>query len=103
MITFKEIRKYLTSVRSDKRPAQNILGTQEKVAKFGDFYHEQNEGLMLIGAALIHSFVSSNTFTPEELEAYKKGLSDFGRFFKQAWEERDKFGEKPTKQIQDLL
>ena len=86
---FSKIREYLsTRIYNKTKPALSLLGTGVNVKKFGDFYVQNAPELGIVGAGLLHSYVSQNTFTPEELVAYKKGLHDFGGLFKQAHSER---------------
>lgn len=68
---------------------ESTLPTMEHVAEFSRFYVKEKQGLGLVGAALLHSYVTKNTYTREELDAYKKGISDFANFFRQAKYEYD--------------
>tara|TARA_R100000656_G_scaffold112040_2_gene84062 strand:+ start:2214 stop:2501 length:288 start_codon:yes stop_codon:yes gene_type:complete len=85
---FKHLRKYLTN-RKDVKFCQGVLGAKDKVSKFHQFWNTNGEDLMVVSAYLVHEFVTNNEFTPQELNAYKKAISDMGAFYHKCYEERE--------------
>jgi hypothetical protein len=103
---FKYIQKFLRRKIDKDSQSKSLLGTQAEVNKFGEFYMNHSENLGVVGAFLVHSFVSKNNFTPEELAAYKKAVADYAEVFRKAAAERKsdlELVKKDTVSVKDML
>ena len=86
---WKYIKQYLL-IKGARSTSEEVLATQEKVDEFSEVWDNNQEGLMLISASLMHNFVTRNDFNKEDLEMYKRGLTDFALFFEQCSVDRKK-------------
>jgi|TARA_Y100000296_G_C5171208_1_gene257379 hypothetical protein len=83
------LRRYLQNPKEGREYCHGVLGDKHKVSECHQIWAKNSEELMLIGAYLINEFVTMNEYTPKELSAYQKGISDFGQFFHSCYKERE--------------
>jgi len=103
----EHIRAFLRRKLYKESKSQSLFGTQKVVNEFGSFYDNNKTDLSIAGASILHAYVSKESFTPEELMAYKRAIADFSGVFRQASADMDSaaFGKvkKDTKNIKDML
>ena len=72
------------SVKSDSDViAERILGSIGVVEKFGNFFVNFGVEMLTVEASLLIKFSSTENYTKEEYQAYRKGLQEMRNFFKQ--------------------
>ena len=80
-----------------KEPYEQIVGDSKVVGALVKLYKDYNQDITLICTYLITEFVTNFNFTKEELNAYKRGVGDFGLFLKNLSDEQDQIQEKIKK------
>jgi hypothetical protein len=68
---------------------EEILGSIDPVKDFASFYHLHRVNLDIIEASMLLDYCRGE-FTPQEKQAYEKGLSDFLAFFENSADELDR-------------
>lgn len=84
-----ELRKYLSNQKREGMACEKILGTNTAVNKFAGFWDKSQDDLMVVAAVKLNEYLSGNTFTADELTAYRKGLADVSLFFAACSVERE--------------
>lgn len=65
-------------------PCQEILGDLEAVKAFAAFYLNQTVNLGVIKTSMLMDYVDTQSFTPEQLQAFKLGQESIVGFFESA-------------------
>lgn len=70
-------------------PCEKILGDLSRVYRIADLYTSNADLLELIATNELIDYCSTETFTPEELVAFRKGLRKIGEFMSECAKERN--------------
>lgn len=77
----KAYREYIKKPKLGRTECEGILGTNDAVARFSQFYERNADSLNIIGEYLMHDFIMSNDVSSAEAKIYKKAIGKFGEFF----------------------
>ena len=81
------VEKYTSVGRTPSEP-QQILGNDNKIAIFADFWEKYARDLQVLAVVKLHDYEMLGAESKEELAAYIEGLSVMGKFFEICWKER---------------
>lgn len=74
-------REYIKKPKLERTACEQVLGTNAIVDAFAQFYEKRAMDLNVVGAYLLHKYISENKVNSEQFEAYKLALGEFGSFF----------------------
>lgn len=74
-------REYIKKPKVDRTACEQVVGTNAAVDAFAQFYDRQAMNINIVGAYLVHEYISNNKVNSEQFEAYKKAIGEFGSFF----------------------
>lgn len=88
----KHLRKGLDNRRGKKKEdiCETLLGFNGKVWEFAKFYEQHEEDLLVFVAMTLHKWEAEKSFSKEELEIYRLGLTELPLFFGKCVTERDR-------------
>lgn len=95
------IKKAVKNAKNGEYYGDRILGDKGSVDAFASFFRKHEDNLETVKLGLLLSYVDTQSFTPEELASYKRGLSDFVTVFISCKEESDMRAKK-AEQEKDL-